>query len=183
MDIFLVFLPAPYCSSNWPQRDTIYLAPYRLQADQLLSSNSAASSDFQVGSQVYQDADRAIPYLLKVYYDLGRASVRPEAIPELNRLYWLLDRNPDIVVEIGSHTDARGTDAFNYRLSQRRANAIVRFLVSKGISSSRLQAKGYGETRLVNGCANGVDCTEDDHQMNRRTEFRVVAERMGQNNR
>lgn len=173
----------PYCSANWPQRDTLFLAPYRLQLDQELSTSSAGTSDFQVGSKVYQDADRAIPYLLKVYYDLGRASVRPEAIPELNRLYWLLDRNPDIVVEIGSHTDARGTDAFNDRLSQRRANAIVRFLVSKGIASSRLQAKGYGETRLVNGCSNGVDCSEEDHQLNRRTEFRVIAERMGQNNR
>lgn len=173
----------PYCSANWPQRDTIYLAPYRLQGGQELASTTAATSDFQVGSKVYQDADRAIPYLLNVYYDLGRASVRPEAIPELNRLYWLLDRNPDIVVEIGSHTDARGTDAFNYRLSQRRANAIVRFLVSKGIAGARLQAKGYGETRPVNGCENGVDCTEDEHQLNRRTEFRVIAERMGQNNR
>lgn len=169
-----------YCSANWPQRDTLFLAPYRLQANQELQSAANSAADFQVGTQVYQDADRAIPYLLKVYYDLGRASVRPEAIAELNRLYWLLERNPDIVVEIGAHTDSRGTDNFNYRLSQRRANAIVRFLVNKGIAASRLQARGYGETRLVNACANNVECSEEEHQLNRRTEFRVIEERVGQ---
>ncbi|MEL6831630.1 MAG: OmpA family protein [Bacteroidota bacterium] len=179
---FFTVWPQQFCSAQWPYRDTFYLTPYRLQANQDLPTNGPNNSDFQVGRQVYEDAEQAIPYLLNVYYDLGRASVRPEAIAELNRLYWLLDRNPEIVVEIGSHTDSRGTDAFNDRLSQRRANAIVRFLVDKGITDSRLQARGYGETRPVNGCTNGVDCSEEEHQLNRRTEFRVIAERVGQHN-
>ena len=180
---FAKALAETHCSAAWPLRDTIFLVPYRLQANESLAVNNNSSSDFQMGTQVYEDADRSIPYLLNVYYDLGRASVRPEAIQELNRLYWLLEQNPEIVVEIGSHTDSRGTDAFNYRLSQRRANAIVRFLVGKGIAASRLQARGYGETRPVNACTNSVECTEEEHQLNRRTEFRVIEERVGQNNR
>lgn len=73
-----------------------------------------------------------------------------------------------------SHTDSRGNDAYNMSLSQQRANAVVNYLVSKGISRSRLSARGFGETRLVNRCSNGVKCSEADHKRNRRTEFRVI---------
>ena len=73
-----------------------------------------------------------------------------------------------------SHTDSRGNDDYNMSLSQQRANSVVNYLVGKGISRSRLVAKGYGETRLVNRCANGVECSEADHKKNRRTEFRII---------
>ena len=73
-----------------------------------------------------------------------------------------------------AHTDARGNDDYNMSLSQQRANSVVNYLVSKGISRSRLSAKGYGETRLKNRCANGVECSDGEHRTNRRTEFRVL---------
>jgi outer membrane protein OmpA-like peptidoglycan-associated protein/tetratricopeptide (TPR) repeat protein len=173
----------PFCSENWPESIEVQLLPYRLRENQQLeASGKGAQNEFQFGSKVYDDATTAIPYLLNVYYDLGRASVRPEAISELNRLYWLLVNNPDIVVEVASHTDAQGTSSFNQRLSQRRADAIVTFLHKKGIPRERLIAKGYGETRLVNECADDVKCSEEAHQLNRRTEFRVLEQEIGQSN-
>ena len=73
-----------------------------------------------------------------------------------------------------SHTDSRGNDAYNLSLSQQRANAVVNYLATKGIARSRMAAKGYGETRLVNKCSNGVQCTDEEHARNRRTEFRIL---------
>ena len=72
-----------------------------------------------------------------------------------------------------SHTDSRGRDKYNQKLSERRAKATVDYIVSKGIDASRLTYQGYGETRLVNDCADGKKCSEDEHQMNRRTEFTI----------
>ena len=128
---------------------------------------------FTQGDSRYDD-DGSIPYLLNVYYEVGRSSVKKESVPELIRLFNVLEDNPDLSIEIASHTDARGSDKFNQNLSQRRAEAIVRYLIEKGISKSRLRAKGYGESRPVNDCVDGKDCPEDLYQMNRRTEFRVV---------
>jgi outer membrane protein OmpA-like peptidoglycan-associated protein len=158
------------------------MTPYRIGEEyDLGASQSEEQTGFQVGAKIYADELTAIPFLLNVYYDLGRASVRPEAIPELRKLFQLLEDNPAIVMEIGSHTDSRGSADYNRRLSQRRANAIVQWLVSKGIDRDRLQGRGYGEERPVNNCIDGADCSEEEHQMNRRTEFRVVGEKLGQN--
>ena len=75
---------------------------------------------------------------------------------------------------MGSHTDSRATFDYNNKLSQRRANAAVTYIISKGIDPARITAKGYGESQLVNGCSDNVPCTEDQHQQNRRTEFKVT---------
>jgi hypothetical protein len=93
----------------------------------------------------------------------------------LNRVVKLLNDYPDMTIELSSHTDARGSDEYNLILSQNRADAVKRYLVKQGISSYRLTAKGYGETKLVNGCNNGVQCTENQHQENRRTEFTILS--------
>ncbi|MEY3368335.1 MAG: hypothetical protein RI973_1490 [Bacteroidota bacterium] len=118
--------------------------------------------------------DPVIPYLLHVYYDFDQATIRPDAVSELKKLQKLLQENPQYIIEIGSHTDARGSSHYNQRLSQRRAESVVRWLTERGIESSRLIAKGYGETVNVNNCIDYVPCTEREHQMNRRTEFKVV---------
>lgn len=157
----------------------INLTPYRLKEEHELVQQATTDDHFKLGAKVYEDASDAIPYLLNIYYDLGRSSVRAEAIPELNRLYFLMINNPDITIEISSHTDARGSYKLNKNLSQRRATAIVNWLVSKGISKNRLIARGYGEDRLVNECEDGIDCNEEDHQLNRRTEFRVLDQELG----
>src|SRR5690625_6420977 len=94
-----------------------------------------------------------------------------EAEKDLDYLYELLTRFPDMVIELSSHTDSRGNDAYNLDLSQRRANAAKEYLVDRGIDSDRIVAVGYGEKRILNHCTNGVNCTEEEHQINRRTEL------------
>jgi len=94
----------------------------------------------------------------------------------LDTLVIMLKENPNIKVEIGSHTDSRGSDSKNLILSQKRAQSVVDYLVAHGINASRLTAKGYGETHLVNNCDDGVPCTEEQHQQNRRTTFKVTGD-------
>ena len=116
------------------------------------------------------------PIVLKnIYYDLDKWDIREDAGIELDRLVQILKENPMINIELGSHTDSRADDKYNLILSQKRAEAAVNYIVSKGISSSRMVAKGYGESELVNRCSNDVKCTEEEHQANRRTEFRVTS--------
>ena len=79
-----------------------------------------------------------------------------------------------MTIELGSHTDARGNDEYNRKLSQRRADAAVKYLTGKGIDPARLQAAGYGESRIKNQCANGVTCSDPEHEQNRRTEIKIV---------
>ena len=112
--------------------------------------------------------------LESVYFDVAKANITPKAKPELDRLAAMLNENQTWKVEIATHTDSRSSDAYNLKLSQQRAESIVKYLVSKGVSKERLVAKGYGETRLLNRCANGVRCTEAEHQMNRRSEFTIL---------
>jgi outer membrane protein OmpA-like peptidoglycan-associated protein len=109
-----------------------------------------------------------------IYYDLNQANIRADAALELDKLVILLADNPNIRIELSSHTDSRAGDDFNQDLSQRRAQSAVDYIVSQGIPRSRLVAKGYGETQLINGCANDVACSEAEHQQNRRTEFKVI---------
>ncbi len=109
-----------------------------------------------------------------IYYDLAKATLRPEAIKELDKMANVLRDNPALLIELGSHTDARGGAEENMQLSERRAQAAVDYIVSKGVNKARIVAKGYGETKLVNGCSDGMQCTEEMHQLNRRTEFRVT---------
>lgn len=112
--------------------------------------------------------------LENLYYDFDRHNIRPDAALVLDKLVQIMNENPTMKIELSSHTDSRGNDAYNMALSQRRANAAVEYLISKGIARDRLEAAGYGETRLINECANGVQCTDEQHQANRRTEVKVL---------
>ena len=109
-----------------------------------------------------------------IFYDFDKFNIRPDAALELDKLVATLNENPNIWIELGSHTDSRGNDAYNQKLSQNRANSAVAYIISKGIARERITAKGYGETVLVNQCKNGVKCSDEDHQQNRRTEFKIV---------
>ncbi|HKL02790.1 MAG TPA: OmpA family protein [Cryomorphaceae bacterium] len=109
-----------------------------------------------------------------VFYDYNDASIRKDAKPTLNKLVTLLKDNPKISIEIQSHCDSRGGNAFNKELSNRRAASVVKYLTSSGIDPKRLTSKGFGESQPVNNCIDGVECTEAEHQMNRRTEFIVL---------
>jgi peptidoglycan-associated lipoprotein len=110
-----------------------------------------------------------------IYYDLDKADIRPDAAKVLDSLITILIQNPSITIELGSHTDSRAPEDYNLKLSQKRAQSCVDYLTKKGIAKDRLTAVGYGETRLVNDCADGIDCTEEQHQENRRTTFRVLS--------
>lgn len=110
-----------------------------------------------------------------INYDSGKWEVRPEAARELNKLVATMQKYPSLRIEIGSHTDSQGDAKFNQFLSERRAKSALNYLVSKGIARNRMQAKGYGESQLLNYCKDGVLCTEEEHQRNRRTEFKVLS--------
>jgi len=110
-----------------------------------------------------------------IYYDLGKWNIRRDAAVELDKVVALLNDNPNIKIELGSHTDSRGNASANETLSQKRAQSAVDYIISKGISKDRITAKGYGESKLKNSCADGVKCSEEEHQQNRRTEIRVLS--------
>ncbi len=109
-----------------------------------------------------------------IYFDLNKSNIRPDAARELDKVVDLMNKNLDIIVESRSHTDARGKDGSNLSLSDRRAKSTVEYIVSKGIDADRISGKGFGETELLNECANFVKCNKAQHQMNRRTEFYIV---------
>ena len=109
-----------------------------------------------------------------IYFDLDKYYIRPDAALELAKVYAVLEEYPTMKIDIRSHTDSRQTHKYNETLSSNRAKSTAEWLISNGINRNRLTWKGYGETQLVNGCADGVDCSEAEHQMNRRSEFIIV---------
>jgi len=109
-----------------------------------------------------------------IYYDLDKSDIRADAAIELDKIVQFLKDNEQIYIELGSHTDSRATANYNMKLSQRRAESAVKYITSNGINGARIKAKGYGETQLINECADGVNCSEEMHQQNRRTEFVIT---------
>lgn len=109
-----------------------------------------------------------------VLYDVNSADLSVQSKERLDFLFQVLFDNPTIQVELRSHTDCRGDSASNRILSQKRADGCLNYLVGRGIRRSRLIAKGYGEMLTINECVDGVPCKEEDHQENRRTEFKVI---------
>ncbi|MFT6882602.1 MAG: peptidoglycan-associated lipoprotein [Marinoscillum sp.] len=108
--------------------------------------------------------------LNNIYYDLDKSDIRPDAALVLDSLVMIMEDNPDIFIELGSHTDARSDDNYNMRLSQARAASAVRYIIEQGVSAERIVARGYGESKLL--IANAL--TEEEHQKNRRTQFKVL---------
>ena len=120
--------------------------------------------------KIYQDREIVLD---NIYYDFNKYNIRKDAEPTLNELVKVLKLNPNIKIELGSHTDCRGGDAYNANLSQQRAQSVVDYLQTKGISASRLFAIGYGATKPAVNCKCS-QCTEEEHQRNRRTTFKIV---------
>ena len=109
-----------------------------------------------------------------IYFDLNKANIRPDAEIELNKVLDALRRYPNLNIHIESHTDSRARDAYNLDLSNRRAQSTMVWLLKRGILQTDLPM-GYGESRLLNRCSNGVNCSEYEHELNRRSVFRIVA--------
>lgn len=110
-----------------------------------------------------------------IYYDYNSWKIRPDAAEQLDKVITLLKDNPGIKMELGSHTDSRGSRDYNLLLSQNRAEAAVAYILEAGmIEEDKIMAKGYGESKPVNHCQDGVECSESEHQDNRRTELRIL---------
>ncbi len=135
-----------------------------------------ADSEFDYIKNVELDAiviGKAIK-IDNIYFDLAKWNIRADAAIELDKIVKMMNDNPEIVIELSSHTDSRASAKYNEQLSDKRAKSSAEYIVNKGISTSRITGKGYGEYMLINKCADGVKCSEKDHQQNRRTEFKVV---------
>lgn len=111
-----------------------------------------------------------------IYFDTDKWNIKKASAAELDKLVALLKENKGLRVEIGSHTDSRQTRKYNQNLSNKRARSVVNYLTSRGIERSRLSSKGFGESRLLNKCKDGVKCSAEEHQLNRRTEFEIIKE-------
>ena len=114
-------------------------------------------------------------HIKEIYFDLDKYNIRTDATIELAKILEVLLEYPTMKVAINSHTDSRQTNSYNDILSNNRAKSTRKWLIKQGIAADRLTAKGYGETKLVNNCSDGVDCTEEQHQANRRSEFIVIS--------
>jgi len=129
-------------------------------------------STFNLSIPVYCEGD--IITLEEIYYDLDKFNIRPDAAEILDQLLKLMNDYPEMRIELRAHTDSRASAAYNLSLSDKRAKAAAEYLYSKGIARERISGKGYGEKMLINRCAENVKCTEAEHQVNRRTEFKIM---------
>lgn len=112
--------------------------------------------------------------LKNIYYDFDAANINRDAAKVLDNVVSIMKANPLMHIELTSHTDSRGEKNYNQTLSQKRADAAISYIISKGISKNRLKAKGYGESRLTNDCKDGVNCNDEEHAQNRRTEIQIL---------
>lgn len=106
-----------------------------------------------------------------IYFDFDKSNIRPDAEIELAKVIEVMNKYPEMIIEVGSHTDTHGNDKYNLKLSDRRAKSTVDFMISKGISSDRISGKGYGETKAIYKCDKESNCKTDECQLNRRSEF------------
>ena len=113
-----------------------------------------------------------------IYFDFDKSNIRSDAQLEIDKIVAFMNQYPEVKIEIGSHTDSRGNDAYNLALSERRAQSTRAYIIKMGIDASRLTAKGYGETQLTNNCGNvienALECGKAQHELNRRSEFIIV---------
>lgn len=120
--------------------------------------------------------------LQPIYFDFDKSYIRPDAEIELAKILVAMNKYPELIIHIESHTDSRASFKYNEALSERRAQSTLQWLIANGIESRRLTAKGYGEYQLTNECSDGVECTEEEHQLNRRSMFIIQNNNVNINN-
>jgi outer membrane protein OmpA-like peptidoglycan-associated protein/tetratricopeptide (TPR) repeat protein len=121
-----------------------------------------------------EEKEETLTIIESINYAYGDHKLGPDGEKVLNKAVEVMKENPRLIMEINSHTDSHSSNTFNMTLSNKRAQTAVDYLVVKGIARTRLKARGYGETRLLNKCADGVTCSEEEHKVNRRTEFKIT---------
>ncbi|MBC6999592.1 OmpA family protein [Cytophaga sp. FL35] len=112
--------------------------------------------------------------LSTIYFDFDKYNIRKDSEIEVEKVIAAMEKYPSLKIKVNSHTDSRGKDSYNLWLSQKRAESTINYMIKKGIAKERLQSEGYGETKLLNNCDDGVKCTEEQHQFNRRSEFIIT---------
>ncbi|MGG5616903.1 OmpA family protein [Myroides odoratimimus] len=135
--------------------------------------NNSGEAQFYKEIQKGEDLGKRLA-LAPIYFDHDSAIIRIDAQFELAKVVMMMKNNPTMKIQVRSHTDSKGSDAYNMGLSERRAQTTVDWLIYQGINPSRLSAKGYGETNIINHCQNNVPCLEKEHQQNRRSEFIIM---------
>lgn len=154
---------------------------YETSEQKLTISKTTGKTDLTVQLdkkivQVKTDDDIAKALGIKmIYFDLDKSYIRQDAALELEKILDVMNNNPTMVIDVRSHTDSRQTAAYNLSLSGRRAKSTVGWLIKNGIKPNRLTSKGYGESKLAIPCPDGVECTEEQHQLNRRSEFIITS--------
>lgn len=147
---------------------------YSKQEGSISTVGLKESTVFNVKFELERSKDTYMVKLKNIYYNFNKWAIRPDAAVELNKVASFMTNMPNINIELHSHTDSRGKAVYNKWLSQKRAQSAVNYLIKQGVGSSRLSAVGLGETELLNRCRDGVKCSPKEHQLNRRTEFKVV---------
>lgn len=112
--------------------------------------------------------------LSTIYFDFDKYNIRSDSEVEVEKVIAAMEKYPSLKIKVNSHTDSRGKDSYNLSLSQKRAESTVNYMIAKGIAKDRLQGQGYGETKLINKCSNGVKCSAVNHELNRRSEFIIL---------
>ncbi len=112
--------------------------------------------------------------LSTIYFDFDKYNIRSDSEVEVEKVIAAMEKYPSLKIKVNAHTDSRGKDSYNLWLSQKRAESTVNYMIANGIAAERLQGEGFGETKLVNQCANGIKCSKEDHELNRRSEFIIM---------
>ncbi len=148
---------------------------YSVLPTELFSLSKEVEEDTELKIKNFgTSAQKELTVIENIYYAPNSAEINDESQANLNKIINAMNQNPALKLSISSHTDAIGDDAYNMALSEKRAKKVMDYILSKGIAKERLSAKGYGETQIKNRCKNGVDCSELEHELNRRTEFKFT---------
>ncbi len=143
-----------------------------LQADKVQLTKITETDPWLKALKLSKDKNE-LKIIENIYYASNAIDILPEAEVLINKAIEALKSNPKLTIEVQSHTDAIAGDEYNMDLSQRRANTVMAYMIAKGADKSRITAKGFGETQLINHCANDVECSEEEHRQNRRTVFKL----------
>ncbi len=130
--------------------------------------------DLEMAQDFIMVGDELLVNINVIYFDLDKYNIRPDAAAELDRVVEVMTKYPELKIMASSHTDSRAEEGYNMKLSEKRAKASLDYIVSKGIDATRITSQGFGESQLVNDCNDDKVCTEEQHQLNRRTNFKVV---------
>ena len=162
---------------NFDDNENLFLVVDKENYKQQVLELGDISNETDIQSDINLDPiikkDKIIEFH-NIYFDYGSAAIKDSSKIVLDRIVKIMQENPTLEIELSGHTDSKSSAEFNMELSQKRADSAKAYIVAKGINESRIVAKGYGETHLLNKCKDGVFCTEKEHAINRRIEIKIL---------